>query len=93
VARRKTKPEDEARGRYLGAVLEDCREKRQLTIRRLAVLARVEYETVRTTLAGRAASPGFFLVVHLAKALDLPLDELNELVDQKAQRHGRTTKG
>jgi transcriptional regulator with XRE-family HTH domain len=93
VARRKTKAEDRARGRYLGAVLRERCEERQWSRRTLAARARVDYETVRTTLAGRAASPGFFLVVNLAKALDLPLDELNELVDQKAQRHGRPTKG
>jgi hypothetical protein len=92
VARRKTTPEDRARGRDLAAVLEERREERHMPLRMLAVRARADYETVRTTLAGRAASPGYFLVVRLAKALDLPLDELNERVDRKAQRHRPRTR-
>jgi hypothetical protein len=42
----------------------------------LSTSANLRYETVRALLGGKSVGPSFFLVVDLAKALDVSLDEL-----------------
>jgi hypothetical protein len=77
VGRRAITPEERARVERLVAVLEAARDTRDLSVHDLSITSGVHYETVRAVLAGKSAGPSFFIVADLARALDLPLDQLD----------------
>lgn len=63
-------------GRRLGAALRAARAERELTT--VAVAAGISPETLRKIESGRLPTPAFGTVVALARALEIPLDELAE---------------
>jgi transcriptional regulator with XRE-family HTH domain len=66
--------EERERGRRLGAALRAARGARSMG--EVAVRSGVPIETLRKIETGRIATPAFFTVVALAKALDIPLEAL-----------------
>lgn len=71
---------DRERGRRLGALLRAARAER--TPAEIAAVSGVSVEVLRKIESGRVPTPAFFTVAALARALDLPLDELtSRLVD------------
>jgi len=75
-------PEERARGARLGAVLRAARGERSMV--EIAAAAGLPVDTLRKIEAGRIPMPAFFTVVALARALDMPLDEVATLVDTAA---------
>ncbi|UGT43999.1 helix-turn-helix transcriptional regulator [Nocardia yamanashiensis] len=64
-------------GRRLGAALRAARAERELTA--VAAAAGISPETLRKIESGRLPTPAFGTVVALARALEIPLDELAEV--------------
>ena len=77
-------PEERERGCQLGARLRQARGSRSMVD--VAAAAGIPVETLRKIETGRIATPAFFTVVALARALDLEIDalaaELTDLSDQ-----------
>ena len=67
-------PEERERGRRLGARLRQARGLRSMVD--VAAAAGIPVETLRKIETGRIATPAFFTVAALARALDLGIDEL-----------------
>ena len=67
-------PEERERGRRLGALLRAARGQRSPG--EVAAASGVSPEALRKIESGRVPTPAFFTVAALARALDLPLDEL-----------------
>lgn len=67
-------PEERERGRRLGALLRAARAGRPPA--EIAAASGVSLEALRKIESGRVPTPAFFTVAALARALDLPLDEL-----------------
>ena len=67
-------PQERERGRRLGAALRAARSDRSMV--EVAAASGVPIETLRKIETGRIVTPAFFTVVTLARALDVPLDEL-----------------
>jgi transcriptional regulator with XRE-family HTH domain len=72
---------EQREGHALGLVVQQAREGR--TSEQLARDAGVHLDVVRRIESGRVASPGFFLVVRLADALGVGLDDLRSRVGDK----------
>ena len=72
-------PEERERGRRLGAVLRAARGAR--TPADVAAASGVSLEALRKIESGRVPTPAFFTVAALARALDLPLDDLADPLD------------
>jgi transcriptional regulator with XRE-family HTH domain len=68
------------RGRRLGAVLRAARGARPPA--EVAAASGVSLETLRKIESGRVPTPAFFTVAALARALDLPLDQLAGTLDE-----------
>lgn len=69
-----TTPAQKAAGEALGAALVVARGSE--TAGALARRTEIPLDTLRKVEKGAIAAPGFFLVAHLARALDLSLDTL-----------------
>jgi hypothetical protein len=72
-------PAERDRGRRLGALLRTARGER--TPAEVAAASGVSLEALRKIESGRVPTPAFFTVAALARALDLPLDELAGTLD------------
>ncbi|GAB4080280.1 hypothetical protein GCM10028783_12280 [Modestobacter muralis] len=72
-------PEERERGRRLGALLRAARGTR--TPGEVALASGVSLEALRKIESGRVPTPAFFTVAALARAVDLPLDQLAEALD------------
>ncbi|MFQ1001541.1 helix-turn-helix domain-containing protein [Modestobacter sp. SSW1-42] len=72
-------PEERERGRRLGALLREARGAR--TPGEVALASGVSLEALRKIESGRVPTPAFFTVAALARAVDLPLDELALALD------------
>ena len=72
-------PEERDRGRRLGALLRAARGHRSPA--EVAAASGVSQEALRKIETGRVPTPAFFTVTALARALDIPLDELVLLLD------------
>ena len=70
------------RGRRLGALLRSARGDRSPA--EVAAASGVSPEALRKIETGRVPTPAFFTVAALARALDLPLDELARALDDRA---------
>ena len=75
-------PADRERGRRLGALLRSARGARSPA--EIAAASGVSQEALRKIESGRVPTPAFFTVAALARALDLPLDELAGALDDAA---------
>jgi transcriptional regulator with XRE-family HTH domain len=73
-------PAERDRGRRLGAVLRAARGARPPA--EVAAASGVSLETLRKIESGRVPTPAFFTVAALARALDLPLDQLAGTLDE-----------
>jgi transcriptional regulator with XRE-family HTH domain len=73
-------PAERDRGRRLGAVLRAARGARPPA--EVAAVSGVSLETLRKIESGRVPTPAFFTVAALARALDLPLDQLAGTLDE-----------
>jgi transcriptional regulator with XRE-family HTH domain len=71
--------EQRARARAVQAHLKARREELGMGLEELARAAGVNRRTLDKYIQGDSASPSFFLVVSIAGALGVPLDELDEL--------------
>ena len=67
-------PDERERGRRLGALLRAARGDRPPA--EVAAASGVSLEALRKIESGRVPTPAFFTVAALARALDIPLDEL-----------------
>jgi transcriptional regulator with XRE-family HTH domain len=67
-------PAERDRGRRLGALLRAARGDRAPA--EIAAASGVSLEALRKIESGRVPTPTFFTVAALARALDVPLDEL-----------------
>ena len=72
-------PAERDRGRRLGALLRSARGDR--TPAEVAAASGVSLEALRKIESGRVPTPAFFTVAALARALELPLDELAGALD------------
>jgi transcriptional regulator with XRE-family HTH domain len=72
-------PAERDRGRRLGALLRSARGQRSPA--QVAAASGVSLEALRKIESGRVPTPAFFTVAALARALDLPLDELAGALD------------
>jgi len=72
-------PAEHDRGRRLGALLRSARGDR--TPAEVSAASGVSLEVLRKIESGRVPTPTFFTVAALARALDLPLDELAGALD------------
>ncbi|MCZ2859660.1 helix-turn-helix domain-containing protein [Blastococcus sp. VKM Ac-2987] len=72
-------PAERDRGRRLGALLRSARGDRSPA--EVSVASGVSLEVLRKIESGRVPTPTFFTVAALARALDLPLDELAGALD------------
>jgi len=72
-------PAERERGRRLGALLRTARGER--TPAEVAASSGVSLEALRKIESGRVPTPAFFTVAALARALDLPLDQLAGALD------------
>ena len=72
-------PEERERGRRLGALLRAARGAR--TPGEVALASGVSLEALRKIESGRVPTPAFFTVAALARAVDLPLDQLAEALE------------
>jgi transcriptional regulator with XRE-family HTH domain len=68
------RPEEHARGRALGRTLRAVRGSRSL--HDVAAAADISPETLRKIESGRIATPAFFTIIALCRALGLSADEL-----------------
>jgi transcriptional regulator with XRE-family HTH domain len=75
-------PAERDRGRRLGALLRAARGERSPA--EVAAASGVSLEALRKIESGRVPTPAFFTVAALARALDLPLDELAGALDGPA---------
>jgi len=75
-------PAERDRGRRLGALLREARGAR--TPGEVAAASGVSLEALRKIESGRVPTPAFFTVAALARALDLPLDQLALALDSAA---------
>jgi transcriptional regulator with XRE-family HTH domain len=66
--------EERARGERLGALLRQARGSRSMT--EIAAASGVPVETLRKIETGRIATPAFFTVAALARAVDVTLEEV-----------------
>ena len=82
MGRREIEATDRARADRLVVALGAARDKRRLSIQELSAASGVHYETVRSVLGGKSAGPSFFIVADLARALQVPLEQL----DKRTQR-------
>jgi transcriptional regulator with XRE-family HTH domain len=62
------------RGEKLGMLLREARGRRPMA--EIAAASGVPVETLRKIETGRIATPAFFTVAALARALDLPLEQI-----------------
>lgn len=76
IGRREINPGERARAERLAAVLSAARAKRRWSVQELSIESGVHYETVRSVLVGKSAGPSFFIVADLARALQVPLEQL-----------------
>ena len=74
-------PEERERGRRLGALLREARGTR--TPGEVAAASGVSLEALRKIESGRVPTPAFFTVAALARALELPLDQLAAALDDR----------
>ncbi|MGY2084551.1 helix-turn-helix domain-containing protein [Blastococcus sp. SYSU DS0539] len=72
-------PAERDRGRRLGSLLRSARGERAPA--EVAATSGVSLEALRKIESGRVPTPAFFTVAALARALDLPLDELARALD------------
>ncbi|MGY1721994.1 helix-turn-helix domain-containing protein [Blastococcus sp. SYSU DS0533] len=72
-------PEERERGRRLGALLRSARGDRSPA--EVSAASGVSLEVLRKIESGRVPTPTFFTVAALARALDLPLDDLAGALD------------
>ena len=72
-------PAERERGRRLGSLLRTARGDRSPA--EVAAASGVSPEVLRKIESGRVPTPAFFTVAALARALDLPLDELAAALD------------
>jgi transcriptional regulator with XRE-family HTH domain len=72
-------PAERDRGRRLGALLRSARGDRSPG--EVATASGVSLEALRKIESGRVPTPAFFTVAALARALDLPLDQLADALD------------
>jgi transcriptional regulator with XRE-family HTH domain len=72
-------PAERDRGRRLGALLRAARGNRSPG--EIAAASGVSPEALRKIESGRVPTPAFFTVAALARALDLPLDQLAGALD------------
>ena len=75
-------PAERDRGRRLGALLRSARGSRSPA--EVSAASGVSLEVLRKIESGRVPTPTFFTVAALARALDLPLDELAGALDDVA---------
>lgn len=73
-------PAERDRGRRLGALLRSARGDRSPA--EVSAASGVSLEVLRKIESGRVPTPTFFTVAALARALDLPLDELAGALDE-----------
>ena len=79
---------DRERGRRLGALLRAARADR--TPAEVAATSGVSVEVLRKIESGRVPTPAFFTVAALARALDLPLDELTSRLQDPVEDAARS---
>ena len=72
-------PAERERGRRLGALLRSARGERSPG--EVAAASGVSPEALRKIESGRVPTPAFFTVTALARALDLPLDQLTAALE------------
>ena len=72
-------PAERDRGRRLGALLRTARGARSPGA--VAAASGVSLEALRKIESGRVPTPAFFTVAALARAVDLPLDQLAGALD------------
>ena len=72
-------PAERDRGRRLGALLREARGTRPPA--EVAAASGISPEVLRTIESGRVPTPAFLPVATLARALELPLDELAAALD------------
>lgn len=77
MGRRLLENADRVRAERLVANLVTARHKRGLSVQELSTESGVHYETVRAVLGGKSAGPSFFIVADLARALRVPLEQLD----------------
>ncbi|MYA85234.1 MAG: hypothetical protein F4Y12_06575 [Acidimicrobiaceae bacterium] len=78
MPRKKLQEADFARAERLGALLNERKTDKKVSVQDLASASKVGYETIRSLLKGSNANPGFFSVADLAKELKLDLGKLAE---------------
>ncbi len=78
MGRRAIQEADRIRAERLVASLANARDARGWSVHDLSTASGVHYETVRAVLSGRSAGPSFFTVADLARALRVPLEQLDE---------------
>lgn len=78
MGRRAIDAADRARTERLIAALDTARGKQRLSVHDLSTASGVHYETVRAVLGGKSAGPSFFIVADLARALLVPLEQLDK---------------
>jgi len=83
MPRSHTSPTQKAAGEALGAAL--VRARGDETAGALARRTTIPLDTLRKVERGVIAAPGFFLVAHLARALNVSLDTLADNVEQAAR--------
>ncbi len=76
-------PAERERGRRLGSLLREARGERPPA--EVAAASGISPEVLRKIESGRVPTPAFFTVAALARALELPLDQLAAALD-----HSRT---
>ncbi|HEX7662188.1 MAG TPA: helix-turn-helix domain-containing protein [Pseudonocardiaceae bacterium] len=79
-------PEERERGRQLGAALRAARGDRSMV--EVATVSGVPIETLRKIETGRIVTPAFFTVAALARALNLALDDLVPVENQRLAKAG-----
>jgi transcriptional regulator with XRE-family HTH domain len=72
-------PAERDRGRRLGALLREARGARPPA--EVAAMSGISPEVLRKIESGRVPTPAFFTVAALARALELPLDQLAAALD------------
>lgn len=77
MGRRSINDSSRVRAELLAAFLSGARDQRQLSVQDLSTASGVHYETVRSLLAAKSAGPSFFIVADLARALEVPLEQLD----------------
>lgn len=78
MGRREIEESERVRAERLVTALSAARDKRRLSVQELSTASGVHYETVRSVLGGKSAGPSFFIVADLARALQVPLDQLDK---------------